>query len=135
APGGKTAGLAGTGARVTAVEKNAQRAETLRQTLARLGAEAEGVEADARAFSAEPFDAVLVDAPCSGLGVLNGRADARWSRTAEAIGELAELQRGLLARARELTRPGGRLIYATCTLSPAENEQVPQALGLAPVSE
>ena len=136
APGGKTAGLAASGATVTAVESNAARAAALRTTLDRLGAEAvEVVEGDGRAFAGGPFDAVLVDAPCTGLGVLNGRPDSRWRRTPADVEALALLQTELVAHARELLAPGGRLIYATCTLSPDENERVPRAIGMTPMSE
>jgi 16S rRNA (cytosine967-C5)-methyltransferase len=136
APGGKTAGLAATGATVTAVESNPARAASLRTSLTRLGGEAvEVVEGDGRAYLGGPFDAILVDAPCSGLGVLNGRPDSRWRRTPSDVEALAVLQTELLAHARELLAPGGRLIYAACTLSPDENERVPRAVGLIPVSE
>ena len=93
------------------------------------------VEGDGRAFAGGPFDAVLVDAPCTGLGVLNGRPDSRWRRTPSDVEALALLQTELVAHARELLAPGGRLIYATCTLSPDENERVPRAAGLTPMSE
>jgi 16S rRNA (cytosine967-C5)-methyltransferase len=136
APGGKTAGLAATGATVTAVERNPARAEALAATLERLGAGAvEVVTADGREYAGGPFDAILVDAPCTGLGVLNGRPDSRWRRGPDDVASLAELQAELLGRARELLAPGGRLVYATCTLSPDENERVPRALGLTPVGE
>jgi 16S rRNA (cytosine967-C5)-methyltransferase len=136
APGGKTAGLAASGAEVTAVESNPARASALRETLARLGAGAvEVVEGDGRAYEGGAFDAVLVDAPCTGLGVLNGRPDSRWRRTPADVESLALLQTELVAHARDLLAPGGRLVYATCTLSPDENERVPRAAGLTPVSE
>jgi 16S rRNA (cytosine967-C5)-methyltransferase len=136
APGGKTAGLAASGATLTAVESNSARAAALRGTLERLGAnEVEVIEGDGRAYLGGPFDAILVDAPCSGLGVLNGRPDSRWRRTPSDVEALAVLQTELLAHARESLAPGGRLVYAACTLSPDENERVPRAVGLAPVSE
>ena len=136
APGGKTAGLAAGGAHVTAVESNSARAAALRTTLARLGVDdVEVVEADGRAYEGERFDAILVDAPCSGLGVLNGRPDSRWRRSPSDVEALAVLQTELVAHARELLVPGGRLVYAACTLSPDENERVPRAAGLMPVSE
>ena len=136
APGGKTAGLAATGAAVTAVESNPSRASALRATLERLGAgEVEVVEGDGRVYGGGPFDAILVDAPCSGLGVLNGRPDSRWRRTPSDVEALAVLQAELLTHAVELLAPGGRLVYAACTLSPDENERVPRAVGLVPVSE
>ncbi len=136
APGGKTAGLAASGAAVTAVESNPARAASLRTTLERLGAaDVEVIEGDGRAYRGGPFDAILVDAPCSGLGVLNGRPDSRWRRTPADVEALAVLQTELLAHAREQLAPGGRLIYAACTLSPDENERVPRAVGLTPASE
>ena len=136
APGGKTAGLVATGATVTAVERNPARAGALASTLERLGAGAvEVVTADGREYAGGPFDAILVDAPCTGLGVLNGRPDSRWRRGPDDVASLAELQGELLAHARELLAPGGRLVYATCTLSPDENERVPRAVGLTPIAE
>jgi 16S rRNA (cytosine967-C5)-methyltransferase len=136
APGGKTVGLAATGAKVTAVESNPARASALRATLDRLGAgDVEVIEADGRAFVGGPYDAILVDAPCTGLGVLNGRPDSRWRRTPADVEALALLQTELLAHACELLAPGGRLVYATCTLSPDENERVPRAAGMIPVGE
>jgi 16S rRNA (cytosine967-C5)-methyltransferase len=135
-PGGKTAGLAASGASVTAVESNPARAASLRATLDRLGAgEVEVIEGDGRAYEGAAFDAILVDAPCSGLGVLNGRPDSRWRRTPSDVEALAVLQTELLAHARELLAPAGRLVYAACTLSPDENERVPRAVGLLPLSE
>ena len=107
-----------------------------RTTLTRLGVgDVEVVEADGRAYEGERFDAILVDAPCSGLGVLNGRPDSRWRRSPSDVEALAVLQTELVAHARELLVPGGRLVYAACTLSPDENERVPRAAGLTPVSE
>jgi 16S rRNA (cytosine967-C5)-methyltransferase len=136
APGGKTAGLAASGAAVVAVESNPARAAALKTTLRRLGGDAvEVVEGDGRTYDGGPFDAILVDAPCSGLGVLNGRPDSRWRRTPDDVEALAVLQTELLTHARELLAPGGRIVYATCTLSPDENERVPGSLGLIPLSE
>ena len=105
APGGKTAGLAATGAHVTAVESNSARAAALRTTLTRLGVgDVEVVEADGRAYEGERFDAILVDAPCSGLGVLNGRPDSRWRRSPSDVEALAVLQTELVAHARRAAR-------------------------------
>jgi 16S rRNA (cytosine967-C5)-methyltransferase len=133
APGGKTLQLAAAGARVTAVERNAGRARALQETVERAGADVEVVEADAREYTAdEPFDAILLDAPCSGNGVLAGRPDARWRRSAGDVAELAALQVELLRHARTLVKDGGRLLYAVCTLSPDENERVLAAAGLEP---
>lgn len=75
----------------------------------------------------EPFDAVLCDVPCSGLGVLGRRADARWSKASENIKGLCKIQRQILEQAAQLVRPGGVLIYSTCTITPEENEQMVEA--------
>ena len=131
APGGKTAVLAATGAEVTAVDAHPARAKSLAATLRRLGAEAEVVAADGRSYRGGPFDRILVDAPCSGLGVLAGRPDARWRRTAEDADELAALQVELVSHARELLAPDGELHFAVCTLNPQENEAIAVAAGLA----
>ncbi len=82
---------------------------------------AEGVERRAET-SAGKADAVLLDAPCSGTGVLAKRADLRWHRTPEELAELAALQTRLLASSARLVRPGGRLVYSTCSIEPEENE-------------
>jgi 16S rRNA (cytosine967-C5)-methyltransferase len=130
APGGKTAVLAASGARVTAVDSHPARAKALEATLRRLGVQAEVVAADGRAYRGGPFDRILVDAPCSGLGVLAGRPDARWRRTSEDAANLAVLQLELVRRARELLAPGGELHFAVCTLNPEENEAVARAASL-----
>lgn len=130
APGGKTAVLAATGARVTAVDVHPARAKALEATLRRLGVEAEVVTADGRSYRGGPFERILVDAPCSGLGVLAGRPDARWRRTLEDVEELSALQVELVTHAGELLAPGGQLHYAVCTLNPQENEDIAPAAGL-----
>jgi 16S rRNA (cytosine967-C5)-methyltransferase len=127
APGGKATQLAG---EVVAVEKHPGRARRLEQNCKRLGATNVAVVcADALNLPAEltGFDRVLVDAPCSGLGVLNSRADLRWRAR-----PLPELQRDLLRVAAERVRPGGAVLYAVCTISSEENEDVVDATGLAP---
>jgi 16S rRNA (cytosine967-C5)-methyltransferase len=135
APGGKTSQLAATGAEVTAVELHPGRAEALRRTLVRLGADVRVVEADARAFAEDGWDAILLDAPCTGTGVLAGRPDARWRRQAADVETLAALQAEMLGHAATLLRPGGRLVYAVCTLSPPENDGAVLAAGLEPLDE
>ena len=125
APGGKATQLAG---EVTAVEINPGRARELAENCARLGAtNVRVVNADAFALPDElrDFDRVLVDAPCSGLGVLASRPDLRWRAK-----PLPELQRDLLRVAAERVRPGGTILYSVCTISSEENEAVVDASGL-----
>jgi 16S rRNA (cytosine967-C5)-methyltransferase len=128
APGGKATQLASAGAVVVAVEKHPGRARELGENARRLGVELEVVNADALDLPAElgSFDRVLVDAPCSGLGVLNSRPDLRWRAE-----PLPDLQLDLLRAAVERVRPGGTVTYAVCTMSRAENEDIVDAVGLA----
>jgi 16S rRNA (cytosine967-C5)-methyltransferase len=135
APGGKTAVLAARGAHVTAVDSHPGRAKALAATLRRLGVAAEVVTADGRTYAGGPFDRILVDAPCSGLGVLAGRPDARWRRTPEDAAELAALQAELVTHAHGLLAAGGELHYAVCTLNPEENEDIAPAAGLTAADE
>jgi 16S rRNA (cytosine967-C5)-methyltransferase len=127
APGGKATQLAAAGAEVVAVEKHAGRARELEANARRLGVGLEVVTADALELPASlgTFDRVLLDAPCSGLGVLNSRPDLRWRAE-----PLPDLQLGLLRAAAERVRPGGTVTYSVCTLSRAENEDVVDAVGL-----
>ncbi len=120
APGGKTAQLAAAGARVTAVDRSASRLERLKQNLARLNLAADTVIADVTEWQSEPFDAVLLDAPCSATGTIRRHPDIPWLKRESDIATLAALQRRLLARAVELTRPGGLIVYCTCSLEPDE---------------
>lgn len=124
APGGKTAQLAAAGARVTAVDRSASRLERLKQNLARLGLAADTVVADVTEWQAEPFDAVLLDAPCSATGTIRRHPDIPWLKRESDIATLAALQRRLLARAVELTKPGGLIVYCTCSLEPDEGVEV-----------
>jgi len=128
APGAKAthlAALARNGADVVAVELRPARADALRALARRLGARLTVVEGDARSVPLDgPFDAVLVDPPCTGLGVLSARPDARWRRREDAIAPLVELQTALLERALASVRPDGRVVYSVCTLLPEEGEQV-----------
>ena len=120
-PGGKTALLAalGDGARVTAVEPASARADLVEQNTRGLPVDVRRV--DGREPGVEPgFDRVLVDAPCTGLGALRRRPEARWRRRPGDVPPLAKLQRELLASAIRLTRPGGVVLYATCTPHLAE---------------
>jgi 16S rRNA (cytosine967-C5)-methyltransferase len=115
-PGGKTALLAALGehARVTAIEPSATRAEMVEQNTR--GLPVDVLRVDGRESGLEPgFDRVLVDAPCTGLGALRRRPEARWRRQPGDVPTLAKLQRELLAAAIRLTRPGGVVLYATCS--------------------
>jgi 16S rRNA (cytosine967-C5)-methyltransferase len=127
APGGKATQLDG---EVVAVEKHPGRARQLEVNCARLGAtNVTVVCADALDLPADlrGFDRVLVDAPCSGLGVLNSRADLRWHAK-----PLPELQADLLRVATERVRPGGTVLYSVCTINTEENEAIVDASGLTP---
>src|ERR1043166_8781867 len=133
APGGKTAQLALGGARVTAVDRSANRLARLRDNLARLGLAAETVAADATEWQAGPFDAVLLDAPCSSTGTIRRHPDVAWLKREADLTALADLQRRLLDRAVALVKPGGLLVYCTCSLEPEESEaQVEALLARAP---
>lgn len=123
APGGKSTALAATGALVTAADVRPRRASLVAENAARLGLEIETVVADATDPPFEPasFDAVLIDAPCSGLGALRRRPDARWRVQPNDVVELAALQRRILTASAPLVRPGGRLVYSVCTLTAAES--------------
>ncbi|MGZ6928592.1 MAG: 16S rRNA (cytosine(967)-C(5))-methyltransferase RsmB [Acidimicrobiia bacterium] len=126
APGGKSTALAeamGDRGLVVAVDRHAGRTRMIGAAADRLGlASVRPVVADGARlpFGAGRFDRVLVDAPCSGLGVLRRRPEARWRLRPEAIDELAALQRELLLAAAAAVRPGGRVVYSVCTLSRAE---------------
>jgi 16S rRNA (cytosine967-C5)-methyltransferase len=124
APGGKTAQLAAAGARVVAVDRAPARLERLRGNLARLHLSAETVAADVMQWRAGPFDAVLLDAPCSSTGTIRRHPDIPWLKRETDIATLAALQRRLVARAVELVRPGGLLVYCTCSLEPEEGIEV-----------
>ncbi len=111
-------------AHVTGVELSAPRLLRAREGLARLGARADLVHADGRAFGRRAgFDRVLVDAPCSGLGVLRRRADARWRKTEAVFAEMTPLQAELLDHAAELVNTRGALVYSVCSFEPEECEE------------
>ena len=123
APGGKTAQLVQAGASVVAVDSSIHRLELLKQNLSRLGLEASVVASDAAQWQPdERFDAVLLDAPCSSTGTIRRHPDIPYLKTAKDIEILAGLQARLLDRAASLLRPGGRLVYSTCSLEPEEGE-------------
>jgi 16S rRNA (cytosine967-C5)-methyltransferase len=124
APGGKTAQLAAAGATVIAVDRAGGRLERLRQNLERLHLTAETVAADVTQWRAGPFDAVLLDAPCSSTGTIRRHPDIPWLKRAADVAALAALQRRLVAQASELTKPGGTFIYCTCSLEPEEGAEI-----------
>ncbi|MEA2425588.1 MAG: rRNA (cytosine967-C5)-methyltransferase [Thermoleophilaceae bacterium] len=131
APGTKTthaaALMTGEG-RIVAVERNSARADELRANCERMQARSvEVIVEDARTVEGQ-FDRVILDPPCSNLGTLAGRPDARWRRTPEQIGELALLQRDLLDAAAERLKPGATLVYSVCTISPREGPDQVDAL-------
>jgi 16S rRNA (cytosine967-C5)-methyltransferase len=122
-PGGKTAQLIVAGAKVTAVDRAPARIKRLQDNLARLSLEAELVCADVETWATEQqqtFDAVLLDAPCSSTGTIRRHPDVPWLKRAADIVALSGLQRRLLDRAVALTRPGGTLVYCSCSLEPEE---------------
>ncbi len=121
APGGKTAQLAATGASVTAVERDAARMQTLAANMRRLSLRVETVLADAVAWRPdEKFPAILLDAPCSATGTIRRHPDLLHLRKPRDVATLAKAQDALLDAAAEMLAPGGRLIYAVCSLQPEE---------------
>lgn len=131
APGGKTMQLAAAGWRVAALDNAPRRIEMQRGNLARTGLEADLIIADARAWQpALPFDAILLDAPCTATGTCRRHPEVLHRIGAPQSAEMAALQRQLLARAAQWLAPGGRLIYAVCSLEAEEGEEVAQGFGL-----
>ncbi|WP_029583859.1 RsmB/NOP family class I SAM-dependent RNA methyltransferase [Bradyrhizobium sp. URHD0069] len=132
APGGKTAQLAQAGARVTAVDRSPHRMARLRDNFARLALQAELVVADATEWAggnnSGGFDGILVDAPCTSTGTIRRHPDVAWLRQEADLGALTALQGRLLQKAVALLKPGGTLVYCTCSLEPEEGEQAISAL-------
>lgn len=125
APGGKTLQLAAAGADVTAVDLSADRLETLKANLARTGLAARCVAADALTWAPpQPPDAILLDAPCTATGTIRRHPDLPWIKDASDIRALAEVQRGLLLRAIDIVKPGGRILYSVCSLEPQEGDDL-----------
>ncbi|MEA2157496.1 MAG: rRNA (cytosine967-C5)-methyltransferase [Solirubrobacteraceae bacterium] len=140
APGGKATHLAALmrdEGEIVAVERHAGRATALQRTCERLRASIVDVVVGdaARYTTTTPFDRVLVDPPCSGLGTLQGHPDLRWRSSPETIARLATTQRNIVQAAVAALAPGGTLVYSTCTLSPRENEEQVAAAGLRVESE
>jgi 16S rRNA (cytosine967-C5)-methyltransferase len=137
APGGKTAQLAAAGARVTAVDRSSRRLERLVANLRRLALPIEAVAADALTWRpARPVDAVLLDAPCSTTGAIRRHPDVPHLKAPDDVVRLAVVQDNLLRAAIDMLRPGGTLIYCTCSLEPEEGpDRIAGLLGAgAPVA-
>ena len=133
APGGKTLQLAAAGWQVAALDISAKRLERLGQNLERTGLSAEMIVADALEWQPEaPFDAVLLDAPCTATGTCRRHPDVLHRIGPRQIAEMAELQARLLERAAGWVKPGGRLVYAVCSLEREEGEGQAAAVKLAP---
>jgi len=128
APGGKAAQLALAGAQVTAVDRSPTRLNRLRENLARLALKVETVVADAAEWQGGPFDAVLLDAPCSATGTVRRHPDIPWLKSEADIGALVSLQQRLLNHAIDLLKPGASLVYCVCSLEPEESEDQIAAL-------
>lgn len=127
APGGKTAQLIVAGAEVTAVDLSRNRLRRLGENLARLGLEAEILEADCLDWQPDgTFDAVLLDAPCSSTGTVRRHPDIPWTKGPEDVEKLAALQEKMLRHAITLVRPGGKIVFSNCSLDPAEGEDMVQ---------
>lgn len=128
APGGKTMQLADAGAEVTALDISEPRLQRLRENLTRTGLKAEIVVTDALHWTPDaPFDAILLDAPCSATGTIRRHPDLPLLRQARDIAELVQLQAKLADRARGWLKKGGRMVFCTCSLLPAEGEAQPCA--------
>ncbi len=128
APGGKATHLAelmDNQGSVVALDSDAGRLKRVAENSARLGTTiVRPVTGDAAIFEEGLFDKVLVDAPCSGLGVLRRHPDGRWNKSGKIVAERQAVQRSILANCASLVKPGGALIYATCTTEPEENEDL-----------
>ncbi|MEQ8823920.1 MAG: transcription antitermination factor NusB [Filomicrobium sp.] len=124
APGGKTAQLAAAGAHVTAVDVSAGRLRRVEENLKRLKLSADLVEADATHWQpGEPFDAILLDAPCSATGTIRRHPDILHLKHEAHVAALADVQMQILQNTAKMLGPGGRLVYCTCSLQPAEGER------------
>ena len=121
APGGKTAQLASAGAHMQALDRSPARLTRLRQNLERLGLTAEIIKADGETWRPQELaDGLLLDAPCSATGTIRRHPDIMWRRQPEDVAELAGRQARLLHAAITMIKPGGLLVYAVCSLEPAE---------------
>ncbi|MGE3147848.1 MAG: RsmB/NOP family class I SAM-dependent RNA methyltransferase [Pseudorhodoplanes sp.] len=124
APGGKTAQLALAGAHVTAIDRAPGRMTRLRENLSRLGLHATAITADAGTWQGGPFDAILLDAPCSSTGTIRRHPDIAWLKQESDLAGLTALQARLLDHAAGMLKDGGTLVYCTCSLEPEEGEEI-----------
>jgi 16S rRNA (cytosine967-C5)-methyltransferase len=122
APGGKAAQLAATGATVTAIDRSAERLKRLAGNFERLDLKAEMLVADATTLKGRSFDAILVDAPCSATGTIRRHPDVAWAKKPGDITAFAALQARMLDTAASLVRPGGTIVFCTCSIEPEEGE-------------
>ena len=122
APGGKTAQLIVAGGHVTAVDRSAERLKRLAANLDRLQLAAETKVADVTSYEAPPFDAILLDAPCTATGTMRRHPDVGWTKRPSDITSLSALQSRMLDRAVTLLKPSGRLVYCVCSIEPEEGE-------------
>ncbi|RTL53973.1 MAG: methyltransferase domain-containing protein [Bradyrhizobiaceae bacterium] len=128
APGGKTAQLAQAGATVTAIDRSPARVARLKENFDRLSLDATTVVADATEWNGAEFDAILLDAPCAATGTIRRHPDVAWLKNENDIGALMALQKRLLHKSVALLKPGGMLVYCTCSLEPEEGEQAIETL-------
>jgi len=130
APGGKTAQLAQAGARVIALDRSPARVARLKDNMTRLSLEAEAIVVDAIEWQGDAggFDGILIDAPCTSTGTIRRHPDVAWLRQEADIATLGTLQKRLLQKAAGLLKPGGTLVYCTCSLEPEEGEAAVTAL-------
>ncbi len=128
APGGKAAQLAAAGAEVVAIDRSAERLKRLAANFERLRLHADVVVADIATLKAAPFDAILLDAPCLATGTIRRHPDIAWTKKPGDIAALALTQSRMLDKAVELVKPGGAIVYSTCSIEPEEGEQQIAAL-------
>ena len=125
APGGKTAQLVAGGAKVVAIDRSAQRINTLEQNLERLGLKAKTIVTDAIKWRPDkPLDAVLIDAPCIATGTIRRHPDVQWLKSPENIIGTNAIQRALLASATEIVKRGGKVMFVTCSIQPEEGPDI-----------
>ena len=128
APGGKTAQLAAAGASVTAIDRSAERLKRLSTNLSRLGLTAQIIVGDVLKLDIGPFDAVLVDAPCTATGTIRRHPDVAWTKSSSMPATLARIQSQMLDRAIKAVKPNGIVVYCTCSMEPEEGEMQIEAL-------